>query len=134
MEILPVVRAAARVAQRTNDEDLYPRRTSLGKPSIAMAVFPLERYTGALARDLFADEESTYFDDVEQFIAFQHQAADETAEQYRQAGTAIEVIEGSVRRLRRGSLFRIRLLGAAPCAVRSGPRQWVVDCRARSSG
>lgn len=65
-----------------------------GKPSVAMAVFPIEQYMGTLARDLFADEESTYFDDVEQFVSLQRQAVEELAEKHRASGTSVEVLEG----------------------------------------
>jgi ParB family transcriptional regulator, chromosome partitioning protein len=65
-----------------------------GKPTVALAAFPLERYTGTLSKDLFADEESTYFDDVEQFVALQRQVAEELVEQHRQAGTSVELLEG----------------------------------------
>lgn len=64
------------------------------KPAVAMAVFPVERYTGTLARDLFADEESTYFDDVEQFIALQRQAVEERMTEHRAAGTPVELVQG----------------------------------------
>ncbi len=33
------------------------------KPSVALAVFPLETYTGTFTKDLFAEKETTYFDD-----------------------------------------------------------------------
>lgn len=65
-----------------------------GKPSLAAAIFPRERYTGSLSKDLFAEEESTYFDDVEQFLALQRQAVEELAEGHRQAGRHVEILDG----------------------------------------
>lgn len=56
-----------------------------GKPSVSMAIFPRERYTGALTTDLFADDETTYFDDVDQFLTLQRQAVEDLAEQRRQS-------------------------------------------------
>jgi ParB family chromosome partitioning protein len=56
------------------------------KPSMAMAVFPIEEYTGTLTKDLFADEETTYFDDVEQFHRLQQAAVEALAEKH--VGTA----------------------------------------------
>jgi ParB family chromosome partitioning protein len=64
------------------------------KPSVSLAIFPLEQYQGTFTKDLFADEESTYFDDEEQFLALQKQAVTERAEQYTENGAAfVEVTE-----------------------------------------
>ncbi len=62
------------------------------KPSAAIAIFPLEQYTGTYTRDLFADEETTYFDDVEQFFALQKQAVEALAEKARKKAAFIEVL------------------------------------------
>lgn len=40
-------------------------------PSVAMAVFPLSEYKGGFFTDLFADVETTYFEDAEQFMELQ---------------------------------------------------------------
>jgi ParB family chromosome partitioning protein len=45
------------------DTDDIRRMLLCGKPSVAMAMFPREQYTGAIATDLFADDETTYFED-----------------------------------------------------------------------
>ena len=50
------------------------------KPSVAMAIFPKDRYTGSYTSDLFGDESSTYFDDVEEFMKLQEEAVQEKAE------------------------------------------------------
>lgn len=47
------------------------------RPTVALAVFPVERYTGTVTTDLFADSETSYFDDAEQFIALQTEAVAE---------------------------------------------------------
>ena len=38
-------------------------------PTVALAIFPLEQYTGTITTDLFAEDETSYFDDAEQFLA-----------------------------------------------------------------
>jgi ParB family transcriptional regulator, chromosome partitioning protein len=63
-----------------------------GKPSVSMAIFPRERYTGTLTTDLFADDETTYFDDVDQFLALQRQAVEELAAEWRERAAWVEVL------------------------------------------
>ena len=53
------------------------------KPSVAIAIFPVQKYTGTLTRDLFAAEETTYFDDVDQFFALQKEAVEALTEKHR---------------------------------------------------
>lgn len=62
------------------------------KPSVSIAVFQRERYTGSLATDLFADDETTYFDDVEQFLALQREAVEALAEERRKSTAWVEVL------------------------------------------
>jgi ParB family chromosome partitioning protein len=56
------------------------------KPPVSAAVFPLEEYTGTLTRDLFAGDEETFFDDVEQFHRLQKAAVERTAKMLAQDG------------------------------------------------
>lgn len=44
------------------------------RPTVAMAIFPTEKYTGTVTTDLFAEDETTYYDDTEQFFALQKAA------------------------------------------------------------
>ncbi|MBP7759732.1 MAG: ParB/RepB/Spo0J family partition protein [Alphaproteobacteria bacterium] len=70
------------------------RRNMIGRrPCVADAVFPLEQYTGSLTTDLFAEGETSYFDDVEQFIALQKEAVAELAAQYAKTAPWVEVTE-----------------------------------------
>ena len=62
------------------------------KPTLSMAIFPRDRYAGTLTTDLFADEETTYFNDVDQFLALQTTAADELAEERRKTAAWVEVL------------------------------------------
>lgn len=62
------------------------------KPSAAIAIFPLEKYSGTFTRDLFGDEESTFFDDVEQFFALQKQAVEELAEKCRKRFAWVDIL------------------------------------------
>lgn len=61
------------------------------KPSAAIAIFALEKYTGTFTRDLFADEEQTYFDDVDQFFELQKEAVEALAEKHRAKATWVDV-------------------------------------------
>lgn len=53
-------------------------------PSLSMAIFPKEDYSGTLTTDLFAEDETTYFDDAEQFFALQKRAAEKLVSDYAQ--------------------------------------------------
>jgi len=63
------------------------------KPTAAMAIFPLERYSGTFTKDLFADAETTYVDDTEQFLALQKEAVAELAEKHRQTAAFVDVLD-----------------------------------------
>ncbi len=62
------------------------------KPSAAIAIFPLEKYTGTYTRDLFEEDESTYFDDAEQFFALQNEAVEALAEEHRAKVAWVDVL------------------------------------------
>jgi ParB family chromosome partitioning protein len=62
------------------------------KPSAAVAIFLLEKYTGTFSRDLFGDEESTFFDDVDQFFALQNEAVEALAQNYCKEATWVDVL------------------------------------------
>lgn len=61
------------------------------KPSLAWAFFPLEQYTGSFTSDLFAEKETTYFDDREQFMKLQGQAVADMAADLRTKLAWVEV-------------------------------------------
>jgi ParB/RepB/Spo0J family partition protein len=61
------------------------------RPTVAMAAFPLEQYTGTITTDLFAEGETSYFDDAEQFIELQKQAVAQLAEEYAGMAAWVEV-------------------------------------------
>lgn len=61
------------------------------KPSLAAAIFPVERYTGTFTKDLFAEKETTYFHDREQFMALQREAVDAKADALRKECAWVEV-------------------------------------------
>ena len=70
------------------------RRNMIGRrPCVADAVFPLEQYTGSLTTDLFAEGETSYFEDAEQFIAFEKEAVGELAAQYAKTAQWVKVTE-----------------------------------------
>jgi ParB family chromosome partitioning protein len=61
------------------------------KPSVAIAIFALEKYTGSFTRDLFAEKETTYFDDVDQFFALQKEAVEALAQKHRAKAPWVDV-------------------------------------------
>ena len=64
------------------------------RPCVADAIFPLERYTGTITTDLFAEDEASYFDDADQFFALQKEAVEELADHHRENAPWVEVTEG----------------------------------------
>ncbi|MCC6489506.1 MAG: ParB/RepB/Spo0J family partition protein [Candidatus Hydrogenedentes bacterium] len=64
------------------------------RPCVADAIFPLERYSGRITTDLFAEGETSYFDDGEQFLALQKEAVSELTAHYGQTAAWVEVTEG----------------------------------------
>jgi len=66
------------------------------KPSAALAIFPMELYVGTFTRDLFGEEETTYFDDVEQFLSLQQQAVEALTEKHREKTAWVDVFNSYV--------------------------------------
>ncbi|MGE3336010.1 MAG: ParB/RepB/Spo0J family partition protein [Rhodospirillaceae bacterium] len=62
-----------------------------GRPSAAMAIFPLDRYTGTLTTDLFQSQAETYFDDADQFMTLQAEAVEALAAQHGESAAWVEV-------------------------------------------
>jgi ParB family chromosome partitioning protein len=98
------------------------------KPSVAIAMFALEQYTGTLTRDLFAEEGTTYFDDVDQFFALQKNAVEDLAEKRRQKAAWVDVFNsysvpwwqyGDARKGRRGGVV-INLHPSGTVEIRKG--------------
>lgn len=70
------------------------RRNMIGRrPCVADAIFPLERYSGRITTDLFAEGETSYFDDAEQFLSLQKDAVTELAAYYAKTAAWVEVTE-----------------------------------------
>jgi ParB family chromosome partitioning protein len=63
------------------------------RPSAALARFPLKQYQGTYTTDLFGEDVTTYFDDVEQFFTLQRQAVAALAEAYAAKAEWVEVTE-----------------------------------------
>ena len=62
------------------------------KPTLAMAIFPREQYRGTLTTDLFADDETTYCDDIDQFLGLQNEAVTVLAEEKRGTAAWVEAL------------------------------------------
>lgn len=56
------------------------------KPSVSLSIFPIEQYQGTFTSDLFAEEDSTYFDDEEQFLTLQKEAVAKKQQEYLSEG------------------------------------------------
>ncbi|MBI1181505.1 MAG: ParB/RepB/Spo0J family partition protein, partial [Alphaproteobacteria bacterium] len=52
------------------------------RPTVALAIFGVEKYTGTITTDLFAAKEESYFDDGEQFFRLQREAVEELRQQH----------------------------------------------------
>lgn len=74
------------------DRDEIREMLCAEKPTVAIAIFPVENYTGSLTRDLFAEDETTYFDDVEQFFSLQKEAVEAMAYTLRKKSAWVEVL------------------------------------------
>ncbi|MGF1611314.1 MAG: ParB/RepB/Spo0J family partition protein [Kiloniellales bacterium] len=61
------------------------------RPSVAMAVFALEQYSGTITTDLFAEGETSYFDDSEQFFTLQQAAVEKLVQQYEGKAAWVEI-------------------------------------------
>lgn len=110
------------------DRDSIREMLCAEKPTAAIAIFPLEQYTGTLTRDLFADEDTTYFDDVDQFFALQKQALEALADKHRQKAAWVDVFNsysvpwwqyGEARKGRRGGVV-INLHPSGRVEVKNG--------------
>ena len=58
-----------------------------------MAIFPLEQYTGTITTDLFAEDESSYFDDEEEFFRLQKEAVAQLVKRHEAGAAWVEVTE-----------------------------------------
>ena len=67
------------------------------RPTVSMAIFPIEDYQGRIDEDWFSDDDSRYFDDAEQFMRLQRAAVEALAQKYRDEGTAWVEIDDNPR-------------------------------------
>ena len=64
------------------------------RPTVALAIFPPEKYTGTITTDLFAaDGGTSYFDDGEQFFALQREAVEELRKHHEANAAWVKVTE-----------------------------------------
>jgi ParB family transcriptional regulator, chromosome partitioning protein len=63
------------------------------RPTVASAIFPLDQYTGTITTDLFADDETSYFDDWEEFLRLQKEAVAQLVKEYEASAAWVEVTE-----------------------------------------
>lgn len=78
---------------RSLDADDIKESLLNDRPCVAEALFPVERYTGTMTTDLFAEGESSYFDDGEQFKELQQEAVKALAEHHRAHAAWVEVTQ-----------------------------------------
>ena len=63
------------------------------RPTVALAIFPAENYTGTITTDLFAADETSYFDDAEQFLALQKEAVAQLVKHHEASAAWVELTE-----------------------------------------
>ena len=63
------------------------------RPTVALAIFPVEKYTGTITTDLFAEAETSYFDNHEQFHALQKEAVAELVKHHEERAAWVEVTQ-----------------------------------------
>ena len=63
------------------------------RPTVASAIFPLEEYTGTITTDLFAEDETSYFDDWEEFLRLQKAAVAQLVKHHETSAAWVEVTE-----------------------------------------
>lgn len=63
------------------------------RPTVALAIFPPEKYTGTITTDLFAAKEESYFDDGEQFFKLQREAVEELRQHHEATAAWVKVTE-----------------------------------------
>jgi hypothetical protein len=63
------------------------------RPTVASAIFPLEQYTGTITTDLFADDETSYFDNWEEFLRLQKEAVTQLVKHHEATAASVELTE-----------------------------------------
>jgi ParB family transcriptional regulator, chromosome partitioning protein len=63
------------------------------RPTVALAIFSMEEYTGGITTDLSAADETSYFDDAEQFFLLQKAAVAELYRHHMASAAWVEVTE-----------------------------------------
>lgn len=63
------------------------------RPTVALAIFPVEQYTGTITTDLFAEDEASYFDDAEQFQTLQKEAVAQLVKHHEASAAWVEVTD-----------------------------------------
>ena len=63
------------------------------RPTVALAIFPIEQYTGTVTTDLFAEDETSYFDDAEQFLILQKEAVAQLVRHHEASAAWVDVTE-----------------------------------------
>jgi len=63
------------------------------RPTVASAIFPLEQYTGTITTDLFAEDETSYFDDGEAFLQLQKEAVTQLVKHHEASAAWVELTE-----------------------------------------
>jgi ParB family transcriptional regulator, chromosome partitioning protein len=63
------------------------------RPTVASAIFPLEQYTGTITTDLFAEDETSYFDDGKEFLRLQKEAVTQLVKHHEVSAAWVEFTE-----------------------------------------
>jgi ParB family chromosome partitioning protein len=87
------VRLLEQLADRDYSADDIRGHLLDDRPTVALAIFPAERYTGTITTDLFAAKEESYFDDGEQFFKLQREAVEELRKHHEATAAWVKVTE-----------------------------------------
>src|SRR5262249_30262480 len=63
------------------------------RPNVASAIFPLDQYNGTITTDLFAENESSYFDNEEEFFRLQKEAVAQLVKQHEASAAWVELTD-----------------------------------------
>lgn len=90
-------RVLGRATSNYNDAEDVKDMILGNLPSVSMAIFERGEYTGDFTQDLLAEEDSTYFNDFEQFYELQKAAAERLVEEHSKTAEWAELLEGRFR-------------------------------------
>lgn len=87
------VRLMEQLADRDYSADDIRGHLLDDRPTVALAIFPTDKYNGTITTDRFAAKEESYFDDAEQFFRLQREAVEELRQHHEAIAAWVKVTE-----------------------------------------